>query len=232
MSVSQAVGYTCQFGSNTKPAQAGFAAKAGLICALLAEAGMTGQHTVLDSARGMNGLMGAGTAETFADMLSAMGKPPALIEHGLLLKPWPSCGYTHRLISCALALRDECGLDTEEIVSIRATMPDFHKAILPFSKPVNRNEALFSVEACLAQTLLHGNLTLADLDQRFWEHPQTVTLASRVNVRTESPLNAALNYDPQQPDRLEIRLRSSTKPPACTVPCLAARSKALCSTMI
>ena len=49
IAVSQAAGYTCQFGSDCKPLQAGFAAKAGVVAASLAAHGLTGQPHVLDA---------------------------------------------------------------------------------------------------------------------------------------------------------------------------------------
>ena len=208
LATSQAVGYTCQFGSNAKPLQAGYAAQTGLVSALLAEAGVTGQPHVLDHARGMTGLMSTGSRETFERALAKLYAPLALEEYGILLKPWPCCSYTHRLLTCALSLRDQLADQVVEIAGIEARLPDFHHAILPFSRPTTRTEALFSVEASLAQGLATGRLTLADSEARFWEKPEVAKLIRKTTVIAEPARNPNLNYDPDQPDRLRITLKN------------------------
>jgi 2-methylcitrate dehydratase PrpD len=205
IATSQAVGYTVQFGSSVKPLQAGNAARAGFEAALLARAGATGNLQVLDSDRGFNGLMGAGTPQTCLAALGKLGAPWALDEYGLLIKPWPSCSYIHRLMTIALSLREQAAL--QEIAEIHATMPDFHKAILPFDRPTTRTEALFSVPACTAQVLVTGNLTMADSADGFWNRPEVARLIEATTVTTVKPLNPHMNYDPEQPDRLDLILK-------------------------
>ncbi len=58
IAVSAVSGFACQFGSDTKPLQAGFAARAGVEAAYLANAGLTGQAHVLDHPRGRAALLG------------------------------------------------------------------------------------------------------------------------------------------------------------------------------
>ena len=169
--ISAASGYTCQFGSHAKPVQAGFAARAGVEAACLARAGLTGQSHVLDHQRGMATLMWGLDHQRLDRALSKLGRPYALSEHGLVLKPWPSCGYTHRIMTCALKLRQRT--TTDQIAHIDAHLPDFHARVLPFGPPANRAEALFSLPFVAATGLLHGDLTLADLDPRIWADPDT-----------------------------------------------------------
>ncbi|MGI9373397.1 MAG: MmgE/PrpD family protein [Hyphomicrobiales bacterium] len=209
LAVSQAIGYTGQFGTNAKPAQAGFAAKSGIICALMAQEGVTAQPHILDGERGMNGLLGAGNQGTFRDAIAKLGAPPALVEYGIMLKAWPSCGYTHRTMTCALDFRAQYPGKSSEIVDVRITMPDFHKEILPFANPKDADEALFSVEACLAQVLVTGDQTPDDLKNGFWQNSEVQRLIACTKVHTEKPQNPALNYDPNQPERVDITLRSS-----------------------
>lgn len=204
LAASQAVGYTVQFGSNAKPLQAGMAARAGLESAMLAEAGATAQPHVLDGARGFAGLMGDPDPRSFDRVLSRLGRPWALEEHGLLLKPWPSCGYTHRLMTAALELRGACKGRLDAITAIRATLPDFHKQILPFDQPSSANEALFSAQACVAQALHEGGLTLDDLAAEFWRDAEIEGLMDKITVVEEPARNPALNFDPDQPDRLVV----------------------------
>lgn len=208
IATSQAIGYTAQFGTHAKPLQAGFAARAGLEAALLARAGVTGQPATLFDPRGFSGLLGDHDAERLTAVVNALGRPWALEQYGLVLKPWPSCGYTHRIMTAALELRPKLQARLGQIAQIEAVLPDFHLAILPFHMPRDRNEALFSLPACLAQALVKGSLTLADGQERFWLDNRVVQLIDRTRVSSEPARNPLLNYDPEQPDRLTVKMQN------------------------
>ncbi len=206
LSVSQTTGYTLQFGSNAKPLQAGWAARNGLEAALLAAQGTTAQTHVLDHPRGFSGLMGCHDPDQILHALSRLGAPWAVEEYGLILKPWPSCGYTHRLMTAALELRPQLSGMLSDVAAIQAHLPDFHAEILPFNTPATRNEALFSAPACIAQILVTGNLTLANSAEGFWTEPAVDHLIHVTTVAPEPARNRELNIDPDQPDILRITL--------------------------
>ncbi len=210
ISVSQAVGYATQFGSNTKPLQAGFAAKAGVVCASLAAQGLTGQWHALESDNGFNALMAHADPERFAANFRTPGTPLALTEYGLVIKPYPSCGYTHRLIDCALQLRDRVLPQLDDIVQMTASLPNFHGAILPFQQPQDRPEAVFSLPFCIALALVKGHVTLQDFEDEAWTEPQIMRLIQTVEKQMRVPKNPDVNYDPAEPDWIEITLRDGT----------------------
>ena len=210
LAACQSVGYTCQFGSHAKPLQAGLAAKSGVIAASLAAGGVAGQLHVLDGASGFNALMGHGDEVRFAKPFERLGKPLALIEHGLIFKPYPSCGYTHRLVQCALEVRSRPGLKTDEIIKVEASLPDFHAAILPFHTPSNRSEARFSAPFCIALALARGHLTLDDFDGAAWSDPTINRLNAVTTLQVRRPKNPELNYDPADPDWLIVHTRDGS----------------------
>jgi 2-methylcitrate dehydratase PrpD len=219
LAVSQATGYTLQFGSNAKPLQIGWAARNGLEAAFLAANGMTGQPHILDHPRGFAGLMGELDQDRFETAMNALGRPWALNTYGLVLKPWPSCGYTHRLMTAALQVRPTVSSRLSEVVSIKATLPDFHAEILPFHRPTTRTEALFSIPACVAQILDSGDLTLDDSARGFWTGKTVSRLVSLTSVQVEKAKDPSLNYDPDQPDRLLIEFRDGdVVETSCTYP--------------
>ncbi len=204
IAASQAVGYTCQFGSNAKPLQAGFAAKTGVVSAALAAEGLTGQTHVLDGKSGITALMAHDDTARFEAAMARMGQTHALTEHGLLVKAYPSCGYTHRLVDCALAIRGRDGFDANSISGIRCSLPDFHAAILPFQIPTKTSEALFSAQFCIALALKRGRVTLADFDERAWTDNEIARLNRLVELEVRKPRNPDLNYDPADPDWLIV----------------------------
>ena len=202
--VSAASGYTCQFGSSAKPLQAGFAARAGVEAACLASSGLQGQSHVLDHPRGMAALMGSVVPERLDTALNKLGRVYALAEHGLVLKPWPSCGYTHRVMTCALRLRGFVAPSSIEAIDLH--IPDFHAVVLPFAQPKNRSEALFSAPFVAAMGLVHGDLRLADLERRRWDEPPIVDLIGRTRVHAFAPARQELNYSEEDPDRMVLSL--------------------------
>ncbi|MEM7118751.1 MAG: MmgE/PrpD family protein [Chloroflexota bacterium] len=215
LAVSQAVGYTTQFGSNAKPLQGGFAAKVGVVAAALAEQGLTGQPHVLESDKGFNMLLGHGDMARFwavFDRWNGSGDDAslALTEYGLVFKPYPSCGYTHRAIDCALAMRQESRFDLNTISKIRVSLPDMHAGILPFQQPTKRAEALFSIPFCVAQALIYGGLGLADIEAERWEETAVRSLIAKTTLLVRQPKRPDLNYDADDPDWLEVELANGT----------------------
>lgn len=216
IATSRATGYTCQFGSNVKPLQAGFAAENGVTAALLAAHDLTGQAYALDADTGFNALMAHGCSRRLISALQNLGRPPAIEQYGLVMKRFPSCGYTHRVMDCALELRDSNRLTPDCIQSIEACLPDFHAAVLPFDHPANRNEAFFSVPFCVAAVLQTGDLDLQSLDNQLWLTAEIKSLISKTRMLTRKPRDPCLNYDANDPDWLQIvlvdgnRLRAET----------------------
>ena len=208
----------CSLGLTQSPLQAGAAARAGIETALLAQAGCDGNLDVLCAPRGVAGLMGDREPDRINAEARRLGAPWALAEHGVMLKPWPSCGYTHRLMTAALELRERLGPASAAASEIIATLPDFHRVIVPFDAPENRNEALFSAPACVAQVLLDGTLTLQDGADEFWRRTGVRELAERVTVVAEPARRPHMNYDPKQPDRLALTLGGRQHVADCAYP--------------
>ena len=213
LAATQASGYTLQFGTHAKPLQAGFAARTGVESACLAKAGVTANPNLIESSRGFAGLLGDSDGS-----LKSLGKPWALSEYGIAFKLWPSCGYTHQLMTAAQCLRPQVVNRLDQIIEIEATLPDFHKQILPFDRPENYVQALFSAPACVAQILACGDLNIKDTAARFWEQPLVDQLIRRVRIKTEPAKNPLLNIDPQQPDRLRIHIDGEVLEKTCAYP--------------
>ncbi len=224
LALSRATGYTCQFGSNAKPLQAGFAAQAGVECAFLARSGATAQSHAMDHPKGMAALTGGLSTPRLQSALDRLGHPLALAEYGLVLKPWPSCGYTHRIMTCALEMVPMIG-SLNDIEKIDLHLPDFHYAILPFNHPTSRSEALFSLPFVCAMGLARRGLTLADVDRPTWADDDIKHLIDRTHIHPFSPKRPDLNYDPDEPDKMVVTIKDGHKTSAkCTWPLGAPRN--------
>ncbi len=202
--VSRACGFSAQFGSDAKPVQAGFAAESGYTAACLACAGLTAQAGVLEGDKGYAALTAHCDAKRLSAPFDHLGDPFALSTYGIVFKPYPSCGYTHRIVDCALAARVRYGFAPDDIAAIDIHLPDFHAAILPFMMPKDQREARFSLPFCAALALTRGAVTMQDFADEAWTHPDMIWLIERTTVRPFKPENPLMNYDPAEPDRLVI----------------------------
>jgi 2-methylcitrate dehydratase PrpD len=210
IATSRALGFNAQFGSEAKPIQVGFAVDGGIIAAQLAATGLTGQAHMLEHATGMVKLMSHGEVGRIETAMGRIGKPLAIDEYQIVFKPWPCCGYTHRIMTGMLELFGD-GIDIDSIDAIELHLPDMHAGILPFRQPLNRSEALFSLPYCASMVLLHGNLTCGDIDNETWRQDDIRDLIPKISVHAFKPNRPELNYDPEQPDRIVVHSQGNSR---------------------
>jgi len=201
IATSRALGYNAQFGSEAKPLQVGFAVEGGIMAAHLAATGLTGQAHMLEHASGMVALMGHRFFDRIDQAISRLGVTPAIDEYHIVFKPWPSCGYTHRIMTGMLEFRAR-GINPTSIDHLELHLPDMHAGILPFRQPTNQSEALFSLPYCAAMALLTGDLTITDIETGSWQREDVKQIIAKTSIRGFTPKRPELNYDPEQPDRI------------------------------
>lgn len=209
IATSRALGYNAQFGSEAKPLQVGFAVDGGIIAAHMAATGLTGQAHILEHDSGMVALMGHRFSHRIETAMAKIGVVPAIDEYQIVFKPWPSCGYTHRIMTGMLELRAR-GIDPGGIDHIELHLPDMHAGILPFAQPANQSEALFSLPYCAAMVLLTGDLTITDLDNKTWQRDEVRQIIAKTSVSGFEPRRPELNFDPEQPDQIVIKAGGET----------------------
>jgi len=104
-----------------KYAPTGWLSKAALTAVLLAEEGMTGNGRVLDSEYGFWRFYGAARWDPDS-ILAGLGE--RWVSDAYHFKPYPCCRFFHSQIDCFLALREEHGLEPDEIESVESlSMP-------------------------------------------------------------------------------------------------------------
>jgi 2-methylcitrate dehydratase PrpD len=158
LSTSMSSGSKRQFGTMTKPIHAGLAAKNGILAALLAAEGITAAEEILEGPWSFRGLMGGDDAPGFGDRLARIGDPPAIIEYGVWLKPYPCCASTHRAVDALLNLRRKHGLDPTTVTAIEGIISEMAARNLMYESPKDPMEAKFSLNYCLASALVDGRL--------------------------------------------------------------------------
>lgn len=177
IATSMAGGFMSQFGTSVKPIHAGLAAKAGVMAASLARAGIDAGLNTLDGPKGMNRLMvGPDLEELRADLThiehgqtlrfetARVGEPLLILSSGLKVKRFPNCGSAHRAMDGFLALIEKHGFAADDIAEVRVSAPASHLANLMYEDPQNPAQAKFSLEYALAALALRRRCALADFE--------------------------------------------------------------------
>ncbi len=179
----QAAGLKAAFGSMAKPFQAGRAASAGLLAALLARGGLTAPDAVLEAPQGFAATH-AGAALDPAALERVRGR---CFVRETLFKYHAACYLTHAAIEAASRLRREGSPDPEKIERVEVCVAPELLGVCNIEAPRTGLEGKFSLRATVALALLAADTSDPALysDGRMAD-PALVALRDRVRVTTES----------------------------------------------
>jgi len=172
-------------GATVKHLHPGRAAMDGLMCALLAEAGMTGPATVFEAREGFfHAYAGEYSAEPFHNSLEIYEIQNAY--HKL----HSSCGHSFPAIDLALALR--CELDGQWR-QIRQIQIRTYRAAAVLNKvvPTSVQEARFSIPYLVGLALVRGHICRTDFTSETLTDLDILDVAGRVIVVEDPELQAS-----------------------------------------
>jgi 2-methylcitrate dehydratase PrpD len=186
IAASLAAGVRQNFGSMTKPLHAGWAARNGVLAALLAERGFTSDAEALE---GPGGFLRAasGGARVDAKPLDHLGDPWELVSPGIGVKLYPCCYFTHSAIDAALQLRPAIERDLDAVESIGVSVSPGTTMVLRKTLPVTGLEGKFSMEYCVAAALFDGAVTLGTFTNEAVGRPDILQLMTQVKVSENRP---------------------------------------------
>jgi len=190
-------------GQELKPLNPGRGAQTGVFSAQLAAAGAGGPANPFDMAKGF---FWAFAKEVDRDLLTA----PAAGDHKVCScyqKPYPSCRHTHPGIDAAIALRPQLPSIDDIAEANLYIYPTGIEVAGRITVPQNLDEAKFSIQYAVANTLVTGGYTLSDLDVS--KAPvASAELARRIKlIPDESQENKAAGI---RGSRLELKLKDGT----------------------
>jgi len=176
IATSMCGGFMSQFGSMTKPLHAGFAASGAVKAAVFAKAGINAGDQTLHGSDGMGTLMVGQDVESLrASMIGKaehgqtvtfattdIGLPLMIEEFGLKVKRFPNCGSVHRALDGLLELKEKYGFRASDVKDVLVRAPASHLRNLKHERPVNSQQARFSLEYGMAAGLLRGEAGLAE----------------------------------------------------------------------
>ena len=179
---TQAAGLKSSFGTMAKPLHAGKAAHDGLLSALLAQGGFTGNPRIVESRQG------------FAETLHGSITPEAALERidryrdrflvrDTLFKYHAACYLTHSAIDATRRLRESSGVRPEAIDSIVVEVPASSLDVCNIQTPSTGLEGKFSLRATVALGFLGADTSQLDTftDERM-RSAELVAMRDRVTV--------------------------------------------------
>lgn len=183
MAASMASGLKQNFGSMTKPLHAGLATRSGITAASLAEAGVTADSSAISGDRGFWDVYGENPGTSFS-----IGDNWYLLEHGIHIKTYPCCYFTHTSIAAVQELRQTHDIEPSDITSIEVVASRGAGDALQYPTPETTLEAKFSMEYTVACALAHGDVTLDQFEENALNDPVVGALRDRIQFSVDDEL--------------------------------------------
>lgn len=191
-------------GALTKRMQAGFAARGGIMSALMAQKGILGTTNTLEGGRGLYNVYHSGnyTAAPLTDELGTVFE-----VSNLSFKPYPCCRINHPYIDATLAIIKEHGVkaeDVEEIIVSVNKRP--HELCDPLEVKCNPRtivDAQFSIPYNVACVLVKGKVSISDFTEPAIHDRRVIALANKVTP----VLDKSMARRELTPARVEIKTK-------------------------
>ena len=166
----------------------GFVSQSGIMCAQLAQRGITGPKNFLEGVYGYFHLYAKDEYDATA-VLAELGKRFKM--NNLLFKKYPSCGGTLASTDAILELIRENKLVPEEIdqILVKVTPAIYNLTGHPFKIGENpKVDAQFSIQYCVANALLRKAPELEHFDEPYIRDPRIIELIKKIQVIPDAAL--------------------------------------------
>ena len=200
---SQSGGLRENFGTMTKPFQAGHAAESGVVSAELVALGWTAAEQILEADRGFFHAFG-GSYDPAA-IMDRLGKPWTFVSPGISLKPYPSGSLSHPAMTELAHLIEVHKLQAAQVEKLDIGANHQMTTTLLHHRPKTGLEAKFSMEYCLAILLLEGKAGLGEFSDKVVQRADVQEMIGRVNFYVEPEAESA-GYD-KMTSLLKIHLK-------------------------
>jgi 2-methylcitrate dehydratase PrpD len=200
---AEASGLRENFGTMTKPFQAGHAAECGVQAADMVALGWTAADNILEAGNGLYHAAGGGFDA--GAIQGKLGRPWALLSPGASIKPYPSGSLTHPAMDEMGRLVKANALKPDQIEQIRVGAGKAMSNTLIRHRPTTGLEAKFSMEYCMAVLVVDGKAGLSQFTDEAVRRPAVQALLRRVELY-DSPEADAAGADKMR-SLIEIKLK-------------------------
>lgn len=190
---SMAAGLKRNMGTMTKPVHVGQAARSGATAALLAANGLTAADDAIAGHRGFWDIY-SGDESPNPDAAHALGDEWAIVEHGVGVKKYPCCYFTHTGIAASAALIEAHDIDPATVETVHITAAQGTIDALEYADPRTPLEAKFSMEYTVARSIVRGMVGL----NAFTDDALNDDLVQRMRERVTLELDPTLPYSSKE----------------------------------
>lgn len=189
IAAAESSGVRENFGTMTKPFQAGHAAQGGLAAAQLAQLGWTAAQNILEAQRGFFHAAG-GSYEPTA-IVHKLANPWTFASPGVSIKPHPSGSLSHPAMTEMMRLIQQNDIRPEQVERIECgANHDMYQALLRHD-PKTGLEGKFSMEFCLAILVLERKAGLPQFTDAVVNRPDVRAMIGKVKYYIDPQAEAA-----------------------------------------
>jgi 2-methylcitrate dehydratase PrpD len=179
LAASNSGGLRENFGTMTKPYQAGRAAESGVVSAELTALGWTSASQILEADRGF--FHAAGGSYDPSAIMDRLGKPWTFASPGVSLKPYPSGSLTHPAMTELARLIKVNNIQANQVEKVDVGANHNMTTTLLHHDPNTGLEGKFSMEFCLAILLLEHKAGLSQFSDQVVQRPDVQAMIRRIN---------------------------------------------------
>jgi 2-methylcitrate dehydratase PrpD len=192
IAASHSAGLRENFGTMTKPFQAGHAAESGVVATDFSQLGWSAADDILEALRGFfHAYGGSYNPDVY---MNKLGKPWTFANPGVSIKPFPSGSLTHPGMTEMLELIRKNKIRADEVEKVDVGTNHNNLNAIMRHHPTTGLEAKFSMEYCMAVLLVHGKAGLGEFTDAAVNQPEVQDMIKRVHLYTDPEAEAA-GYD-------------------------------------
>ena len=186
---AEAGGLRENFGTMTKPFQAGHAAEAGIAAVDLAALGWTAAEDIFEAKRGFFAAFGGGFDPVA--IVGRFGRPWSLLSPGVSIKPYPSGSLTHPAMDVMAGLIAQHDIKPGDVERVRVGTNRQMLNTLIHHRPTTGLQGKFSMEYCMAVLLVLGRAGLSEFQDEVVSRPDLRAMVERIDFYNDPAADAA-----------------------------------------
>ena len=191
IAASMAAGITANLGTMVKPLHMGRAAENGIVAARLAASGYQSNPDALEAYKGYFQAYAGGVDKD--KILGKLGRPLAILDPGVSIKPYPSGVVGHPLMDAMKDLVIEHDLQPEDVAQVKVSTGS---SVLPPKGPLRYKKAQtglqgkFSVPFQMASIIIRRKAGTAEFSDEFVQTPLVQEMMDRVEAVIDPEIDA------------------------------------------
>src|SRR5580693_1233014 len=189
LAASNSGGLRENFGTMTKPYQAGHAAQSGLVSAEFVALGWTAAEQILEADRGF--FHAAGGSYDPAVIMDHLGNPWTFASPGVSLKPYPSGSLAHPAMTELARLIETDNIQPSQVEKVDVGANHNMTTTLLHHDPKTGLEAKFSMEFCMAILLLERKAGLGQFSDKVVRRADVQAMMRNINFYVDPEAEGA-----------------------------------------